>query len=243
VQALRQPGDRGRFRQGTVDRGHRPGGMMKVKVATSILGANDRIAEENSRIFRDNGVFVINIMSSPGAGKTTLLEKTLAALKGKYNIGVIEGDIATTADAERIEKTGVPVVQINTDGACHLDGSMIRGVLDEFDLGNLDLLIVENVGNLVCPAEFKVGEDMKVMLLSVAEGDDKPLKYPLMFHESSALVINKVDLLPYTDFNLEKAMRDSLSINPKLAVLPLSARTGEGIEGWYGWLEGNLQKR
>lgn len=216
---------------------------MKVKVATSILGANDRIAEENSRIFRDNGVFVINIMSSPGAGKTTLLEKTLAALKGKYNIGVIEGDIATTADAERIEKTGVPVVQINTDGACHLDGSMIRGVLDEFDLVNLDLLIVENVGNLVCPAEFKVGEDMKVMLLSVAEGDDKPLKYPLMFHESSALVINKVDLLPYTDFNLEKAMRDSLSINPKLAVLPLSARTGEGIEGWYGWLEGNLQKR
>jgi hydrogenase nickel incorporation protein HypB len=217
--------------------------MMKVKVATSILGANDRIAEENSRIFRDNGVFVINIMSSPGAGKTTLLEKTLAALKGKYNIGVIEGDIATTADAERIEKTGVPVVQINTDGACHLDGSMIRGVLDEFDLGNLDLLIVENVGNLVCPAEFKVGEDMKVMLLSVAEGDDKPLKYPLMFHESSALVINKVDLLPYTDFNLDKAMRDSLSINPKLAVLPLSARTGEGIEGWYGWLEGNLAKR
>lgn len=216
---------------------------MKVKVAEDILGANDRLAGENRRTFKDSGVFVINVMSSPGAGKTTLLEKTLAALKDKYNIGVIEGDVATTADAERIEKLGVPVVQINTGSACHLDGSMIRGALDEFDLESLDMLIVENVGNLVCPAEFNLGEDHKVMLLSVAEGDDKPLKYPLMFRESSALVINKVDLIPYTNFDMDKAMRDSLSINPRLEVFPLSCRTGEGLDGWLGWLESGINAR
>jgi hydrogenase nickel incorporation protein HypB len=213
---------------------------MKVKVVQDILGANDRIAAENRQLFKDNGVFVINLMSSPGAGKTTLLEKTLTALSGRYKIAVIEGDVATSADAERIEKTGVPVVQINTGNMCHLDGSMIRGALDDFDLKSLDLLIVENVGNLVCPAEFNVGEDMKVMLLSVAEGDDKPLKYPLMFHESSALIINKTDLIPFTNFDLEKAKKDSLSINPKLAVFPLSCRTGEGLDGWFAWLTSNL---
>lgn len=215
---------------------------MKVRVAADILGANDRIAEENRRIFKDNGIFVINLMSSPGAGKTTLLERTLTALKDKYKIGVIEGDVATTADAERIDKTGVPVVQINTVNACHLDGNMIRNVLDDFDLKELDLLIVENVGNLVCPAEFNVGEDCKVMLLSAAEGDDKPLKYPLMFRESKALIINKTDLIPYTNFSLDKATKDSLTINPKLEVFPLSCRTGEGMEGWYGWLEGKLRR-
>jgi len=216
---------------------------MKVKVVANILGANDRVAEENRQLFKDNGVFVINIMSSPGAGKTTLLESTLDALKDKYRIGVIEGDVATTADAERIEKLGVPCVQINTGNMCHLDGSMVRDALDEFDLKSLDLLIVENVGNLVCPAEFKVGEDHKVMLLSVTEGDDKPLKYPLMFHESTVLVINKTDLIPYTNFDLAKAERDSLSINPKLKVYPVSCRTGEGLDGWYGWLESNLNTR
>jgi hydrogenase nickel incorporation protein HypB len=216
--------------------------MMKVKVVADILGANDRIAEENNRLFKDCGVFVINMMSSPGAGKTTLLEKTLAALKDKYKIGVIEGDVATTADAERIEKMGVPVVQINTGSACHLDGNMVRNALDEFDLKSLDLLIVENVGNLVCPAEFNVGEDCKVMLLSVPEGDDKPLKYPLMWHESKALVINKIDLIPYTNFNIDKARKDSLTLNPKLDIFPVSCRTGEGLEGWYGWLTGNLKR-
>jgi len=215
---------------------------MKVKVVADILGANDRIAAENNRLFKECGVFVINVMSSPGAGKTTLLEKTLAALKDKYNIGVIEGDVATTADADRIEKMGVPVVQINTGSACHLDGNMVRNALDEFDLKSLDLLIVENVGNLVCPAEFNVGEDCKVMLLSVPEGDDKPLKYPLMWHESKALVINKIDLIPYTNFNIEKATKDSLTLNPKLDIFPVSCRTGEGLEGWYGWLTGNLKR-
>ncbi len=213
---------------------------MKVKVVADILGANDRIAAENSRLFKECGVFVINVMSSPGAGKTTLLEKTLAALKDKYKIGVIEGDVATTADADRIEKMGVPVVQINTGSACHLDGNMVRNALDEFDLMSLDLLIVENVGNLVCPAEFNVGEDCKVMLLSVPEGDDKPLKYPLMWHQSKALVINKIDLIPYTNFDIAKATKDSLSLNPKLDIFPVSCRTGEGLEGWYGWLTGNL---
>ena len=216
---------------------------MKVKVAADILGANDRIAEENRRLFRESGVFVINLMSSPGAGKTTLLEKTLTALRDEFKMAVIEGDVATTADAERIEKTGAPVVQINTGSMCHLDGTMVRGALDEFDLGALDLLIVENVGNLVCPAEFNVGEDCKVMLLSVPEGDDKPLKYPLMWHESSALIINKTDLIPYTNFDLEKAKKDSLSINPRLDIFPLSCRTGEGLDGWYGWLRSNIQAR
>ena len=216
---------------------------MKVKVAADILSTNDAIASENRKLFRENGVFVINLMSSPGAGKTTLLEKTIALLKDNMKIAVIEGDVATTADALRIEKTGVPAVQINTGNLCHLDGSMVRSALSEFDLKSLDLLIVENVGNLVCPAEFNVGEDCKVMLLSTAEGDDKPLKYPLMFHESSALVINKTDLIPYTNFSLEKARRDALSINPKLAVFPLSCRTGEGLEEWCGWLRGRIETR
>ena len=216
---------------------------MKVKVVADILGANDRIAEENRELFKRHNIFVINIMSSPGAGKTTLLERTLAALKDKYSIAVIEGDVATTADAERIEKMGVPVVQINTGNMCRLDGNMIKNALDEFDLSKLDLLIVENVGNLVCPAEFNVGEDHKVVLLSVTEGDDKPSKYPLMFHVSSTLLINKTDLIPYTNFDIEKATRDSLSINPKLDIFPVSCRTGEGLDAWYSWLEGNLGPR
>ena len=216
---------------------------MKVKVVADILSANERIAAENRELFIKNHVFVINLMSSPGAGKTTLLEKTLAALKDEIRIGVIEGDVATTADADRIERLGVPVVQINTGNICHLDGSMIKGALIEFDLGSLDLLIVENVGNLVCPAEFSVGEDCKVMLLSVPEGDDKPLKYPLMWRESKALIINKTDLIPYTDFDMEKAKKDSLSINPALSIFPLSCRTGDGMDAWYAWLRDNVSRR
>lgn len=210
---------------------------MKIKLVKNILEANDRIAEENRKIFDKNKTFVINMMSAPGAGKTTLLEKTIYDLKDKIRLGVIEGDIATTRDAERIERTGVPIVQITTDGACHLDANMIRAVLDDLPLSEIELLIIENVGNLVCPAEFKVGEDAKVMLLSVTEGDDKPLKYPLMFSESSLLLINKIDLLPYTDFDIAKVKKDSLSINPKLDILEISAKTGEGMEQWYGWIE------
>jgi hydrogenase nickel incorporation protein HypB len=210
---------------------------VKVKVLTNILEANDRIAADNRKVFDDAGVYVINLMSGPGAGKTSLLERTIKELGGKLKIGVIEGDIAGTDDAQRIESLGAPVVQINTGGACHLDANMITEVMYELPLKDLDLLIIENVGNLVCPAEFKVGEDMKVMLLSIAEGHDKPLKYPLMFQESSALVLNKIDLLPYTNADLSKIKKDSLSLNPKLKIFEVSCKTGEGIRGWTEWLQ------
>lgn len=210
---------------------------MKVKVLTNILEANDRIAADNRKVFDEAGVYVINLMSGPGAGKTSLLERTIKELDGKLKIGVIEGDIAGTDDAQRIDSLGAPVVQINTGGACHLDANMITEVMHDLPLKDLDLLIIENVGNLVCPAEFKVGEDMKVMLLSIAEGHDKPLKYPLMFQESSALVLNKIDLLPYTNADLGKIKKDSLSLNPKLKIFEVSCKTGEGIRGWTDWLQ------
>lgn len=211
---------------------------MKVKVVTRILEANDRIAEENRRRFQEAGVYVVNLMGAPGAGKTTLLERTIQALKPHCKIGVIEGDIVGSDDAERISAHGVPVVQINTGGACHLDANMISEVLDEFPLKELDLLIIENVGNLVCPAEFKVGEDVKMMVLSVAEGHDKPLKYPLMFRESSALVLNKIDLLPYMNTDMNKVRNDSLALNPKLKIFEVSCTSGAGIEPWAQWLNG-----
>ena len=211
---------------------------MKVKVVTRILEANDRIAEENRKRFKEAGVYVVNLMGAPGAGKTTLLERTIAALKPHLKIGVIEGDIIGSDDAERISVLDVPVVQINTGGACHLDANMISEVLSELPLKDLDLLIIENVGNLVCPAEFKVGEDMKIMVLSVAEGHDKPLKYPLMFRESSALVLNKIDLLPYMNTDMNKVRNDSLALNPKLKIFEVSCTTGAGIEAWAQWLNG-----
>ena len=178
-----------------------------------------------------------------GAGKTSLLEKTIEALKSDYNMGIIEGDIQSSQDAERIAKTGAPVVQINTDGACHLDANMIRDTFTEFNFKGLDLLVVENVGNLVCPAEFKVGEDFKVMILSVTEGDDKPTKYPLMFHESSVLLINKMDLLPYVDCSVEKIKEDSLKINPQMTIFQISCKTGEGLEDWYGWVRQKIKNQ
>jgi hydrogenase nickel incorporation protein HypB len=211
---------------------------MKVKVVSRILEANDRIAEENRKRFREAGVYVANLMGAPGAGKTTLLERTIQVLKPKLRIGVIEGDIVGTDDAERIGALNVPVVQINTGGACHLDANMISEVLDELPLGSLDMVIIENVGNLVCPAEFNVGEDMKMMVLSIAEGHDKPLKYPLMFQESSALVLNKIDLLPHTNTDIRKMKADSLALNPKLAVFEVSCRTGAGVDTWAQWLSG-----
>lgn len=211
---------------------------MKVKVVTRILEANDRIAEENRKRFKEAGVYVVNLMGAPGAGKTTLLERTISALKPHLMIGVIEGDIVGSDDAERISALDVPVVQINTGGACHLDANMISEVLSELPLKDLDLLIIENVGNLVCPAEFMVGEDMKIMVLSVAEGHDKPLKYPLMFRESSALVLNKIDLLPYMNTDMNKVRNDSLALNPKLKIFEVSCSTGTGIEAWAQWLNG-----
>lgn len=210
---------------------------MKIPVVRNILEVNDRIADQNREIFDRSNLFVINLMSSPGAGKTSLLEQTIERLKDKLDIGVIEGDIQCSFDAERIAKKGVAVTQINTDGACHLDGNMIREAMNQFDLSALDLLIVENVGNLVCPAEFKVGENMKAMILSVTEGDDKPLKYPLMFQESSALVINKIDLLPYVDCKVENIREAVSQLNRDIAVFEVSCKTGEGIDQWTAWLE------
>ena len=210
---------------------------MKVKVVAQILEANDRIAAENKKVFHESGVYVINLMSAPGAGKTSLVERTIKELYKKLRIGVIEGDIAGTDDAQRIEVLGIPVVQINTDGACHLDANMINEAIADVPLKDIDLLIIENVGNLVCPAEFKVGEDMKIMILSITEGDDKPLKYPLMFQESSALILNKIDLLPHTNADLKKIKNNSLSLNPSLKIFEVSCKTGEGISEWTLWLQ------
>jgi hydrogenase nickel incorporation protein HypB len=205
-------------------------------LTTKILDANERIAEENKKMFKEAGVYVVNLMSSPGAGKTSLLEKTIEAIKDKVRVGVIEGDITGTNDAERIDRFGVPVVQINTEGACHLDANMIANAAKELPLKDLDLLFIENVGNLVCPAEFKVGEDVKVMILSLTEGDDKPLKYPLMFQESSVLIINKIDLKDYLDVSIDKIKKDAQFLNPKIKIFEVSCKTGQGIDEWTNWL-------
>jgi len=209
---------------------------MKLKVASKILDANERIAQDNKKAFEGAGLYVVNLMSSPGAGKTSLLENTIKGLAGKSMVGVIEGDITGTDDAVRIERLEVPVVQINTGGACHLDANMINSVLNDLPLAELDLLFIENVGNLVCPAEFKVGEDIKVMILSITEGHDKPLKYPLMFQESSALIINKIDLKPFLDVDVAKIRKDALSLNPSIKIFEVSCKTGEGIDAWIEWL-------
>jgi len=209
---------------------------MKINVVRNILDASRRIAAENRALFSATGVYVINLMSSPGAGKTSLVESTIRALREEFAIGVIEGDIQDSYDAERIARLEVPVVQINTGGACHLDGNMIRETLATFELAELDLLIVENVGNLVCPAEFEVGENCKVMILSTPEGADKPAKYPLMFAESKVLLLNKIDLAPYVDFDRDKARRDALKINPELTIFEISCKTGAGLEEWLAWL-------
>ncbi len=214
---------------------------QQINIARDILEKNDRLADELRKIFTSKGILTLNLMSSPGAGKTTLLEKTLSALKDKYEMAVIEGDVQTNNDARRIESTGVHALQINTDGGCHLDSAMIQKGLDDLDLEDVDILFVENVGNLVCPAEFTVGEDHKVTILSVPEGDDKPEKYPLMFAESSVILINKTDLLPYVEFSVDKAANFARSLKGEVSVFPLSATSGEGLQEWYEWIENQVQ--
>ena len=209
---------------------------MEIKVIKNILGENDRLAAENQAMFADKKVFVLNFMGSPGAGKTSVLEKTMEHLKDKIKMAVIEGDLFTSKDAERIDKYGVPVIQINTAGGCHLDANMVQKTVREMNLDELDLLVVENVGNLVCPAEFPVGEDARAVVLSVTEGDDKPLKYPLMFKESEIALLNKVDLAPYCNFNMESAKKDITSLHPGIEVLEVSCTKGDGIEAWCDWL-------
>ena len=216
---------------------------MKINVMTDILEANDRIATANGDIFNKQRNLVLNLMSSPGAGKTSLLEKTGEALKGKLRLGVIAGDIETSRDAERLEKHKLPVIQLTTGSACHLDANMIASALPHIELKKIDVLVIENVGNLVCPAEFKLGEDYKIMMLSVTEGDEKPLKYPLMFRESSLLLINKIDLLKYTNFNLKEAKANARRVNPDLDIIDISCTTGEGIPDWTSWLNQRYQKK
>jgi hydrogenase nickel incorporation protein HypB len=212
--------------------------LVKVTIAQNILAANDTIAREIRQQVAECCVRVVNLMSGPGAGKTTLLERTIERLRGSVRIGVIEGDIETAADAERIEATGAQTVQINTRGACHLEAHMIRDALADIDLAKLDLLVIENIGNLVCPATWNLGEELRVVVLSTTEGDDKPAKYPQMFALAQVLIINKLDLLPYVEYNLEKVRRQVLAINPSLRIFEVSCRSGEGLDAWTRWLEG-----
>ena len=209
---------------------------MRVAVVKNILDANSKIAKDNRKLFDNHDLAVINLMSSPGAGKTTLLEQMGKHFEGQLKIGVIEGDIQTTLDAERVAAAGLQAVQIETDGACHLDANMIQNALADLNLAGLDLLVVENVGNLVCPAEFNVGEDHKVMMLSVTEGDDKPYKYPLMFKESRVLLISKVDLLPHLRCDIEKIKAAARSINHDLIIFEISSYTGQGLDDWHNWI-------
>ena len=210
--------------------------MVKITIAQNILAANDTIAGEIQQNLSARGIRTLNIMSSPGAGKTTLLERTIERLRGRLSIGVIEGDVETTADAERIEAAGAQTVQINTRGACHLEAHMIRDALTQIELASLDLLVIENIGNLVCPAAWNLGEDTRVVVVSTTEGDDKPAKYPQMFAASEVMVVNKLDLLPYVDYDLQKVKRQALAINPHLRIFELSCRSGEGLDTWCEWL-------
>ena len=209
---------------------------LEIKLMRNILGANDEIAAQNRKIFSDSGVVVMNLMGSPGSGKTTLLENTLARLADKIRIAVIEGDLFTAKDAERIERAGVDVVQINTAGGCHLDAPMIQKAAQSLKLNALDLLIVENVGNLVCPAEFDIGENFKAVVLSITEGDDKPLKYPLIFKESEVTLLNKIDLLPFTNFDLQSAREDLTALHPTIKIFETSCTRGTGLDDWCDWL-------
>ena len=208
-----------------------------------ILGENDKIAAAVHERLVSQRVFVLNLLGSPGSGKTTLLEKTMAALKDEMKMAVIEGDLFTSKDADRIARHGVPVIQINTSGGCHLDASMVEKALAALSTAGLDLLVIENVGNLVCPAEFALGEDTKAVVLSVTEGNDKPMKYPLIFKESALTILNKIDLVPYTDFDVAAAQEDIGTIHPGAMVLPLSARTGEGMAAWLDWLRTKVRTR
>jgi hydrogenase nickel incorporation protein HypB len=211
----------------------------KIKVAEDALDANETIARANREDFDRATVRVVNLMSAPGAGKTTLLERAIEALDG-VRIGVLEGDVQGTLDADRIAHLHVPVTQLNTDagfgGECHLDANMVRSALPAVALDAIDLLVVENVGNLVCPAEFRIGEDVRAMVSSVAEGEDKPLKYPLMFRTCELVLVNKIDLLPHLDVDLDRLLANIESVNPTATVMPVSAKTGEGIEAWRDWL-------
>jgi len=210
--------------------------MPKITIAQNILAANESIALDIHQLLTARGIRTINMMSSPGAGKTSLLERTIERLRGQVAIGVIEGDIETGNDAERIEAAGAETVQINTRGACHLEAHMVRDALQAIELAGMRLLFIENIGNLVCPAAWDLGEDFRVVVASTTEGDDKPEKYPQMFAISQIMVVNKSDLLPYVDYSVEKVRRKALAINPNLHIFEVSCRTSEGLDEWCDWL-------
>ena len=219
---------------------------MEIKVVRKVLDVNDTMARQNRKMFADKRVFVLNVMSSPGSGKTSILEKTLAHIMPEIKSAVIVGDICTSNDANRLAKSGAPVVQINTDefgGDCHLAAHVIENATANLNLDAVDLLIVENVGNLVCPAEFDIGEDLRVVVLSVTEGEDKPVKYPLMFRVCDATLLNKTDLLPYLDYDKRAALQYIVQIHPDMPVFETSAKTDEGIPAWTDWLKSKINQK
>jgi hydrogenase nickel incorporation protein HypB len=221
-------------------------GTREIQVVRRVLDVNDKMADENRRRFSEKKVFVLNVMSSPGSGKTTTLEKTLTEIMPEIKSAVIVGDICTTNDAERLAVSGAPVVQINTDefgGDCHLAAHVIEKALNDMDLEQTDLLIVENIGNLVCPAEFDIGEDARVVILSVTEGEDKPVKYPLMFRECDAALLNKTDLLPYLDYQMDKAVDYIHQVHPHMPIFEISAKTKAGFEPWIAWLKTKIKEK
>ena len=227
---------------GDHEHGHHLGSSQfkKISIGQDILAKNNSYAQNNKKLFKEQGIFTLNLVSSPGSGKTALLERTLRDLSSKKSCAVIEGDQQTDNDAKRIAKTGVPVHQINTGAGCHLDAHGIMHALEHFDVDHLDLLFIENVGNLVCPATFDLGEEHKVVILSVTEGEDKPLKYPTMFENSDVMLINKIDLLPYLDFDMNQCKDFAKRVNPKIKIFEISVKTGAGMSAWYEWL---LEKR
>ena len=216
---------------------------MKVPVVEQIMSANDQLAATNRARLDEAGIFALNVMASPGAGKTSLITRTVEALRDELRIGAVDGDIATTIDADRIAALGVPTVQINTGGACHLDAAMLQNALAQLPLKELDLLIIENVGNLVCPATFRLGEHRNVLIASVPEGDDKPYKYPVMYRGVDALVLNKIDVLQAFDFDIKYFQQGVEPLNPGLAFFPLSCKTGEGLDAWLDWLRREIAER
>lgn len=215
--------------------------MTRIPVLEKIMSANDRLADENRAVLDAAGVFAINLMASPGAGKTSLIEQTTARLAGELRLAVIDGDIATSLDAERAARAGAVAVQINTGGDCHLDAVMLHSALSQLDLREVDLLIVENVGNLICPANFQLGTHKSVLIASIPEGDDKPYKYPGIYRGVDALVINKIDLLPYVPFDMPYFQQGVEILNPGLQTFPVSCRTGDGLERWIDWLLNNVR--
>ena len=221
-------------------------GTREIKVVRRVLDVNEKMAEQNRKMFTEKGIFVLNVMSSPGSGKTTTLEKTLVRIRPQIKSAVIVGDICTTNDADRLAVSGVPVVQINTDefgGDCHLAAHVIEKAAGGLDLDDIDLLIVENVGNLVCPAEFDIGEDARAVVLSVTEGEDKPVKYPLMFRVCEVALLNKVDLLPYLDYDKDKAIDYIHQVHPDMPIFEISAKTEEGFEPWLEWLISKVRQK